>query len=404
VRQWYDNDGSAGESGASLSTTLPAGFSLNGGSTKVCLNPSTSSPAAPNGSELVCAASNEGSVWSGSDLQVSPIAGHYGASNGETSGTLPFGRKRYLNLQQCHYLEPGGKRITSLINSISNTSFLSGTNVSNTADSSPSCAAGDGSFALAAGTTGVKVLDLLDNRYLNLHQCHYNNPSSNRLTSLIDSIIATNARAGTNMSNTADAAPPTCGAAVAPNFLAAGTIGVEDLDLLDNRYVNLHQCGYHNPVTDERIQSFIGSITAQTRAGTNASNTPDAAPVCDAVSGLNSAAGITGVKVLDLLDTARGHGYVEYSITAPPGPTPEACAANPSAGSEAFPQDGSLTSTPSGAKASSGTITVDWSLLSEPPCPEDPIPLVDPMVAGAGLVAVAGAGFVLYRRRETAVA
>jgi len=266
VRQWYDNDGSAAETGASLSTTIPDGFTLNGGSTQVCSNPSTTNPTSPNSSELECAASNEGSVWSGSDLQVSPTAGLFGQSNGLTSGILEMGKKRYINL----------------------------------------------------------------------HECTYNSVAT-PLEFFIHNADAGNAafRAGTNASNSADGAV-SCGSGI------AGT--------------------WNNQA--------VGS----------------------------------SVQAIDLLDATRGHGYVEYALTAPPGPTPEACAANPSAGSEAFAQDGSLTSTPSGAKASSGTITVDWTLLSEPPCPEDPIPLVDPMVAGAGLVAVAGAGFVLYRRRDTAVA
>ncbi|HWJ96583.1 MAG TPA: hypothetical protein VNQ33_00405, partial [Acidimicrobiales bacterium] len=412
VRQWYDNNGSAAETGASLSTTLPGGFSLNGGSTKVCLNPSTSSPASPNGSELVCASSNEGAVWSGADLQVSPTAGLFGQSNGQTSGILEMGKKRYLNLHQCGYnrLDPGMTEYVTTFAQLSG-SYSAGTNASNTADAAPTCGPGNVTNLLPTATlTSNMALDLMGQRYVNLNQCGYRrlDPGMTEYANTFAQVSG-NYSAGTNASNTADAAP-TCGPGNPANLEPPSSLTRNlALDLLGKRYVNLHQCGYNrlDPDMTEYITTGVAT-PGNYSAGTNASNTADAAAVCGPGSGapdfLAQTASLTAVKALDLLDTARGHGYVEYALTAPPGPTPEACAADPSAGSEAFAQDASLTSTPSGAKASSGTITVDWSLLSEPPCPEDPIPLVDPVVAGAGLVAVAGAGFVLYRRRETAVA
>jgi len=63
-----------------------------------------------------------------------------------------------------------------------------------------------------------------------------------------------------------------------------------------------------------------------------------------------------------------------------------------------------LTSTPSGAKASSGDLTIVWGDdPANPPC-ESSIPMIDPQVGGivAGLTAVAGAAYVLHRRRRVA--
>jgi len=410
VRQWYDNDGSAAETGASLSTTIPDGFTLNGGSTQVCSNPSTTNPTSPNSSELECAASNEGSVWSGSDLQVSPTAGLFGQSNGLTSGILEMGKKRYINLHECTYNSVATPLEFFIHNAdAGNAAFRAGTNASNSADGAVSCGSGiAGTWNNQAIGSSVQAIDLLGNRYLNLHECTYNSVAT-PLEFFIHNADAGNAafRAGTNASNSADGAV-SCGSGIAGtwNNQAVGS-SVQAIDLLGNRYLNLHECTYNSVATPTEF--FVHNVdagNASLRAGTNASNSADGAVSCGSgIAGTwnNQAVG-SSVQAIDLLDATRGHGYVEYALTAPPGPTPEACAANPSAGSEAFAQDGSLTSTPSGAKASSGTITVDWTLLSEPPCPEDPIPLVDPMVAGAGLVAVAGAGFVLYRRRDTAVA
>ena len=87
AREYYDNDTSANITGASVTTSLPSGFSLVAGSTEVCLNPGTTDPTNPT-SELACntqtggAAPNdeggpidESSVWSGSNLSISPTAG-----------------------------------------------------------------------------------------------------------------------------------------------------------------------------------------------------------------------------------------------------------------------------------------------------------------------------------------
>src|SRR6202020_1869330 len=53
AREFYDNDTDANITAASVSTTLPTGFSLVAGSTEVCLNPGTTDPTNPT-SELEC--------------------------------------------------------------------------------------------------------------------------------------------------------------------------------------------------------------------------------------------------------------------------------------------------------------------------------------------------------------
>ena len=405
MRQWYDNDGSAGEQNASLTTTIPGPFTLNGGSTEVCLNPSTTNPSAPNGTELVCESSAEGAVWSGKDLQVSPSAGHYGESNGSTSGDLAAGRKRYLNLHRCEYM--GGTfadRVVNIVEGYGGAEYSAGTNASNTADVAASCGTGAGPWSLYQAH--VQAVDLLGNRYLNLHQCEYKDQNTSadlRITNVLDGYGGAEYSAGTNASNTADAAA-SCGTGAGPWSLYQAH--VQAVDLLGNRYLNLHQCEYkdQNTSADLRITNVLdGYGGAEYSAGTNASNTADAAASCGTGAGPWSLYQ-AHVQALDLLDTARGRGYVQYAISAPDD-LDAFCASNPSNPlEESYTQDGTLTSTPSGAKASSGDLTIVWGDdPANPPC-ESSIPMIDPQVGGivAGLTAVAGAAYVLHRRRRVA--
>src|SRR6185503_5938263 len=110
ARLYYANDTTGAIAGAQLATTLPAGFSLVAGSTRVCLNPSTTTPTSPSAAELACntdagqsGAIAEGAVWSGSGLTISPTAGLFGQSASDTSGVLAMGKFRYVNLHQCGY-------------------------------------------------------------------------------------------------------------------------------------------------------------------------------------------------------------------------------------------------------------------------------------------------------------
>lgn len=407
VRQWYDNTGSSNETAASLRTTIPSGFSLQGGSTKICLNPSTTNPSSPNASEQTCASSAEGSVWSGSDLQISPSAGFYGESNGSTSGTTSFGRKRYFNLQQCLYYKPSVGDYFTLVNDASNNSFFrSTTNVANTAGAScVGVGSGSSTSYTISGHSGVKSLGLLGNRYVNLHQCTFiNQVADDNLTVFNDASGNAAFRSGTNSSNTADATR-SCTAGGGNYTLQSGHSGVQVLDLLSNRYLNLHQCVYgSSAVADIFTTATNVSSSASFDAGTNASNTQDTTESCGAGGGSNNFAprtGDNGVSSFDLLDTTRGAGYVQYALTAPENPSPAACAGTFN-GTEGFTQPTSYVSTQSGTIASTGSVTVDFSALSDP-CPTDPIPSVDPAV-GAGLVATAAAGYVLYRRRRHQVA
>ncbi|MDQ1735321.1 MAG: hypothetical protein QOH56_1572, partial [Pseudonocardiales bacterium] len=92
VRKWYNNSDSTAHAGVSLTASVPTGFRLVPGSTKVCTSPATTNPAAPKSWQDTCAASNESAVWSGRKLTVSPTNGLYGQPNTMTSGIMNLGQ------------------------------------------------------------------------------------------------------------------------------------------------------------------------------------------------------------------------------------------------------------------------------------------------------------------------
>ncbi|MER5298660.1 hypothetical protein [Streptomyces lasiicapitis] len=118
---------------------------------------------------------------------------------------------RYLNLQQCDfYRSASTDRFTTLVTPSGDGRYSTGTKVSNTPDTSPTCGTGNGNHVPNPGLSGVKALDLNAGRYVNLHQCvYYSERLKSHLTSVVtapDNRYAT----GTNVSNTADT-KPTCG-------------------------------------------------------------------------------------------------------------------------------------------------------------------------------------------------
>jgi hypothetical protein len=247
VREWYDNSDPAAHSSESLTTGVPAGFSLVPGSTKVCTSPATTNPSAPNSSQDTCAASNESAVWSGQNLTVSPTNGLYGQPNNLTSGILNLGQKRDLNLNQCVYYN-GTSLYTNTVNDNPTPLYRTGTNASNTPQSTVNCGPGaPPGWVLYPNDTAVQAIDLLGNRYLNLNQCVYYN--------------------GTAL--------------------------------------------YTNTVNDNPTPLY--------RTGTNASNTPQSTVNCGpgAPPGWVLYPNDTAVQAIDLLDTARGAGFVQFAITAP---------------------------------------------------------------------------------------
>ncbi|MGA4839031.1 hypothetical protein [Streptomyces sp. G45] len=124
---------------------------------------------------------------------------------------LDLATGRYLNLQQCDYYRAASTdRFTTLVTPSGDGRYSTGTKVSNTPETSPTCGPGNGSHVPNPGLTGALALDLTAGSYLNLHQCVY---YSERLRSHLTSVVTapdTRYRTGTKVSRTADTRPD-CG-------------------------------------------------------------------------------------------------------------------------------------------------------------------------------------------------
>ncbi|MFI1678452.1 hypothetical protein [Streptomyces sp. NPDC020607] len=125
---------------------------------------------------------------------------------------LNLGTGRYLNLQQCDYYRSASTdRFTTLVTPSGDGRYSTGTKVSNSKETSPTCGPGNGNHVPNPGLSGSLPLDLTTGSRLNLHQCVY---YSERLKSHMTSVVpAPDKRytTGTNISDTVDTRP-VCGA------------------------------------------------------------------------------------------------------------------------------------------------------------------------------------------------
>jgi hypothetical protein len=338
TRIYTNNDTTGTIGGVSVTKTLPAGFGHVATTTQVCLNPSQGLATLPtvNTSENVCNVTagqggpiNEAAVWSGQTLTISPTAGVYGQPANLTNGPLAMGKKRYLNLDQCSWFsDPATDAYVQVVGDTPNTGdFTTGTNTSNTnGGTTATCGAGSGAFVLQPTNSGAAPLDLLANRFVNLHDCDYYEAS---ITDSFDSFQpnATNGggafAAQTNSSNTADAAV-SCGAGLAIYPYQPQNSGVVALDTLLNRYVNIHQCTFTNAGATDHYTQIVPLVPNSGAfgytTGTNASAIANPSVTCGAGSGVTgylSDATNSGVQSLDTLDQTRGWSLVFFQETAP---------------------------------------------------------------------------------------
>lgn len=393
AREYYDNDTPATIDGAQVTTTLPTGFSLVTGSTEVCLNPGTTDPTTPS-NELACntgtgqgGAIDEAAVWSGQNLAISPTAGIYGQPTNQTVGPLAMGKTRYLNLNQCNFGNSSG--ISNLLTQWVDTSnaggvFDAGTNMSNTAQATPTCGPGADGYVPEPENDAVGAFDLLGHQFLNIDQCMYNNP--NAYTTLVDTSNSGGAfDPGSNASNTAQTTQ-TCGPGAANYVNVPANSGVSSLDVLDNRYVNLDDCTYNAAQSYNALVASTPNSGGAFDTGTDAANTAQTTLTCGpGAGGYAESAPNSGLLSLDTLDTTRGQGFVQWSMTAPSPAT-----------TTTYTEDGQLTGSGTGDPSTSGTITIDASVGT---------PLANPWVLGgiaAGLGLAAAAVITVRRRRATA--
>ncbi len=357
ARLFYNTTKTTDVAGASLTTQIPDGFAYVPGSTRNVLAPEGNLATGTAGSGAKVATIAD-SVWSGGTLTVSPSAGFNGESNASQSGVLRTGIKRYLNLQECVFtyidptppndydtriIGPGGRSANS--------------NVSNTADAAAACGPGSGVYTDLTQSR-VRAIDLLGNRYLNLHQCNYVASNAGTPVNNFDNrIVGAGGRSsGTNASNTPDTSP-NCGTGDAFYTNEPSTF-VAAVDLLGNRYLNLQQCVYSHADGQTNLfdSRWIGANRART-ANTNASNTPDTTAACANTSGAYEGTVSNQVAALDLVDPARGTGYVQFTLTSEAPETP-ACGETVSLPEVSSTRTGTLSGPGTGAPASSADVTL----------------------------------------------
>ncbi|MEU9124961.1 hypothetical protein AB0C96_34815 [Streptomyces sp. NPDC048506] len=137
---------------------------------------------------------------------------------------------RYLNLHQCMYYAASAVNHFTTVVPSSDGRFLAGSNVSASADTRPTCGAGDGNYGLVPVLSGVKALDLRAGRYLNVHQCMYYSASATNHFSTVVASSDGRFLAGTHVSATADTRP-ICGAGDGRYALVPLLSGVKAFDL-----------------------------------------------------------------------------------------------------------------------------------------------------------------------------
>jgi hypothetical protein len=399
AREYYNNDTDANIADAQVTTTLPSGFTLVAGSTEVCLNPGTTDPTNPT-SELECntntgsttapndqgGAIDEAAVWSGPNLAISPTAGLFGQPTNQTSGPLATGKVKYINLDNCLYIDPAVDTYTTFVDSVPNPPYDAGTNASDTATTAQ-CASGDSPYAPQGNP--LQNMDLLGQAWFNFEQCDYDNPNIGDNASYFESPIT-----GTDASNTdsnptnSPSATPSCAPSGSGYSMVDENSGIDSMDLLDNQYVNLDDCDYNNSPAHGLDNYTTGVDTSNASglfdAGTNASNTPQTTNDCGAgnPAGYEYIAGNGGFQVLNTLDTTRGQGFVQWEMTAPSPTT-----------TTTYTENGQLTGTGTGNPSTTGTITVAATVGT---------PMANPEIAGltVGGVLVVGLGIFGIRRHR----
>jgi hypothetical protein len=410
VRAWFDNDGDAAEADATLRSEVPAPFERVAGTTKVCLAAGTTDPSTPDEVDRRCADADETAAWTGTDLAISPSAGHFGAGAGDAVGPLAPGRARYLNLHQCSTTHALPTQIATDDTLLTVARPVAGTRTANVADTAPVCSNPLTNTLVRSELSGVQAFDLLGNRSLTLHQCRWVSAAGRGRTSWLGTMNDAQWNTGSGIDSTPDTAL-SCPTPTDPTWTFDPLRSAfQDFDVLDNRYLHLFRCKFTGISTLPTVNVTLGTVADQHwTSATRASDDPtrpelvrtDAGPTfrgCATVEGMVPyTTGSYSHSMLDLLDTQRGRGYVEYELEAPEAPAAELCADGvPDV--EEVDHGSELTSDPSGTKAALGDLAIDWSTLDDP-CGTSGIALADPVVGG--LLGLAALGLAVRQRRAT---
>lgn len=330
-RIYYNNTSAGAMTYVAIKAALPSGFAYTPGSFKHCKVPTsadiqcdTQTPVVKDDmfSTLVNTGISPASTfYDGADS----AAGGLGTAATSTKGILDAGKKKFLNLNSCHYNTGGSRDFDSLITNTAGTYGSDANSANNNLYTESSCRVGNSEtgFLLQNGyPKNYKGYEIGLKKNLFLSQC-----SAVTATPFNSFTVWTNVdpqlKSNTQTTNSDTASGTDCDLISSVSFtIDAPNIGSNKVSLLGNRYLNFSQCVYNNitPIFRTNLLSGVTNQTNGNRFGSafTASNTPITAFNCDiGGNGFNRNDDVVSYKAIDMLDTSRAKGFFEFRITVP---------------------------------------------------------------------------------------
>lgn len=248
------------------------------------------------------------SVWDNGTLTVAPEVGIHGNLNTVQSSDMSFGRVKYVNYYTCLYS-----------NSVDDTWFDSYIHsTSNTPLSNIACRPLVGYTGTPAGllNNSINSIDITSRAFLNMFTCGYANSGNGDIATQYYGISATNSAIN---SQTCPSRPNYNQATPHNPLNGINTLGSGGyaLDLRSQSYINMFACTYDSNTSNDIFKDYFAINTSNTPQNSQTCRTLDGytSTQNDPLSGINTAG--TGGYAVDIRDTSRGYGYIEYKMIAP---------------------------------------------------------------------------------------
>jgi hypothetical protein len=330
ARLYYDNLTDAAINGAAVKTSLPAGFNYVSGSLKHCVVPTqnelscdTQTPVVKD--DMFSTLLNTG-ISTAATLYDGATGGALGSAATAATGIFDAGKKRFLNLDPCWYVNTGNSSASfSTLLTDPGSSFGSIANdASNAPITTSSCKLGVTSDPLFPRTQYKSYpIGYYNNFYLS--QCkRLNNDTSNPLS--YSGTVWTdneNYKAFSGASNSFTFPFANACTNTDPNYnINNDNSGYNRAQILGQRYLNLSQCQYNN-TSYNRVTNLLNNTVNSTNGYNMASSftattSPITAYTCGVGGiGFTQELNFNKFKAIDMLDNTRARGFYEYRMTVP---------------------------------------------------------------------------------------